>query len=108
MVTDSNGKAVNDIDRFCIELLPGASSEIKQHQEQSREPMEPTVQTAAAEQVWHVSRHAQEGACRFKVAAKAQPGHQARRDDFGIAHLLLRVFGMADRIQEICTQAIHG
>jgi hypothetical protein len=70
--------------------------------------MEPTVQTAAAEHVWHIPRHTQEGTRRFKIAAKEQHGYQARRDDFGIAHLLLRVFGMADRVQDICTQAIHG
>ena len=70
--------------------------------------MEPPVQTTAAEPVWHLPRHAQEGTRRFKIAAKAPHGHHARRDDFGIAHLLLRVFGMAERVQDICTQAIHG
>ena len=65
--------------------------------------MEPPVHTTPAEPVWHILRHAHEGTRGFKVAAKAPHGHQARRDDFRITHLLLRVFGMADRVQEICT-----
>ena len=69
--------------------------------------MEPPVQTTAAEPVWHLLRPAQEGTRGFKIAAKEQHGHQARRDDFSIAHLLLRVFGMAYRVQDICTQAIN-
>ena len=70
--------------------------------------MGPTVHTTAAEQVWHIPRRAQEGTRGFKVATKEPHGHQAHRDDFGIAQLLLRVFGMADRVQDIGTQAIHG
>jgi hypothetical protein len=58
--------------------------------------MEPTVQTTAAEHVWHIPRRAQEGTGRFTIAPKEPHGHQARCHDFGIAHLLLRIFGMAD------------
>jgi hypothetical protein len=70
--------------------------------------MEPPVQTAAADPVWHLPRHAQEGTRGFNIAAKAPQGHQARRDAFGIAPLLVRVFDMADGVQDIRTQAIHG
>ena len=108
IVTDNHWKALNDIDRFSMELLPGVSSEIKPHHEQIRETMEPTVHTTAAEHVGQIPRRAQEGTRGLKVAAKEEHGHQARRDDFGIAHLLWRVFGMADRVQDICTHAIHG
>jgi hypothetical protein len=95
MVTDNHGNAINDRDRFSVERLPGVSSEIKQQQEKIRETVEPTVHTTAAEPVWHIPRRAQEGTRRFNIAANEPHGHQARRDDFGITHLLLRVFGMA-------------
>jgi hypothetical protein len=108
IVTDNDWKAINDIDRCSVELLPGASSEVNQYQEQIRETMEPTVQTTAAEPMWQIPRHAQEGTRGFTVAAKAPHGHQARRDDFGIAHLLVRIFRMAERLQDIRTQAING
>jgi hypothetical protein len=108
MVTHSDGKVIKDIDRFSVELLPGVSSEIKQPHEKIRETVEPMVLTTAAEHVWHIPRRAQEGTRRFKIAAKEPHGHQARRDDFGITHLLWRVFGMAYRVQDLCTQAIHG
>jgi hypothetical protein len=108
MVTDNHGKAVNDLDRFSMELPPGASSAINEPHETSRAPMEPTVHTTAAAQVWHLPRPAQAGTRRFDIAATEPHGHHARRDDFGIAHLRWRVFGLADRVQDSCTQAVDG
>src|SRR5688572_20618034 len=70
--------------------------------------MEPTVHTTPAKHVWHIPRRAQEGTRGFTMAAKEEHGHQACRDDFGIAHLLVRIFRMAERLQDIRTQAIHG
>src|SRR5215831_14394076 len=70
--------------------------------------MESTVQTTTTQHMGDISRRAQEGTRGFKVAAKEPHGHQARRDDFRIAHLVLHIFGMADGIQDVGTQTIHG
>jgi hypothetical protein len=71
------------------------------------ETMQSAVQTTTAEHVWDIWRHAQQGARRFKVPAQEHHGHQACRDDFGIAHLVLRVISMACGFQDVGIQAIH-
>ncbi len=68
--------------------------------------MEPTAQTAAAERVWHLPRRTQEGTRGFKVAAREQHGHSARRHDLGIGHLLLGSFRMAERLQEVSPHTV--
>jgi hypothetical protein len=108
IVTDSAGKPVKASDRCGIAWLPRASEAITSHPEQIREPMAPAVHTTAAEQVGHIPRPAHKGPRRFKMAAQAPHGAHARRHDFGIAHLLVRGFGMAARVQAICPQAIPG
>jgi len=98
IVTDSDGKAINNIDCFGIELLPGVSSKMKQRQKESLETMKSTVQTTTTQHVGDLARRAQEGTRGFKVAAKEHHGDQARRDDFRIAHLVVQIFGMTDGV----------
>src|SRR5687768_7143582 len=72
------------------------------------ETMQSAVQTTAAEHVWNILGCAQQRTRGFKVAAKEEHGHQARRDDFRVPHPLLRIFDMADGVQDVGTQTIHG
>src|SRR5215472_7097364 len=70
--------------------------------------MSSPVQATPAEHVWHIPRCAPQGPRRFKVAPKESHGHEGGRDDFRIAPFLLRLFRMAERLQEVGTQTIDG
>jgi hypothetical protein len=108
MVTHSDGKAIKERDGCRMKMFPGLSSQVKQGQQEMVETMSPPVQATPAAQVWHRPRCAQQGPRRFKVAPKEAHGHEGCGDDFRIAHLLLRLFRMAERLSEVGTQTIDG
>ncbi len=83
------------------------SEQCKQWQEKLSETRQPTVETTATEHGWDRRRGAQPHPRRLKGAANTSQGHEARRDDLGVAHLVWRVFAMADGAQHV-TPAIQG
>ena len=63
--------------------------------------MQSAVQTTPTQHAWHIARCAQAALrAASKLLRKEQHGYQARRHDFRITHLLLRILDVAEGVQE--------
>jgi len=107
VIAGSHRKAVQDVDRMFIQLLPGLAQQVEQGQKQFCFLMPAPVEATFTEHVRHIAHLPQEGASLLVVSAKEQSGNNRSSHDFCIAHPALWIFVMVKCFQKVVTQAIN-
>jgi hypothetical protein len=106
IITQRDRKAINDGEGFAIELFPDLPSQGKECHKEVLKLSQSSMHTTATAQRGQVSAGAKQRPCLFAVATKEPHGDKRCRHDLGISHVLLAVFPLVTRVQEVVTDTI--